>query len=237
MNDLTPIEERFRMANPIPDPANPPAMAPTAATALLELEERRGTMQTEQMPKPATTPSRDRKRTITAGIVAAAVVVAAALALWFGWLGNGGSGDGAELPVADGSVAADPTITFNEATLTCSYDGPTEFPLGVDATFTVVNDSAVPVDFGVGALKPGLGFEDARDAPYNWQLFELSTETGVLFPDDGADPTFSRMARGIREGTVPDHAGTWLIRCGTLPISGGPDFEHAVTTFEVVPSG
>ncbi len=59
MSDSTNIEARFRMANPIPDPANPPVSVVTAAAVLLDVEERSGTMQTKE---PITTPTRTRRR-------------------------------------------------------------------------------------------------------------------------------------------------------------------------------
>ena len=52
MTDLTSLEDRFRMANPVPDAANPPTTVVTAAAVLLDVEERSGTMQTQ---KPITT--------------------------------------------------------------------------------------------------------------------------------------------------------------------------------------
>jgi len=89
VSDLTRIEERFRMANPIPDPANPPLSASTAAAALLDLEKRRGTMQTDQTTQVPTTVPPQKKRRLVALTAAFAVVAAVAgIAIWLS-----GSGD------------------------------------------------------------------------------------------------------------------------------------------------
>ena len=47
MSDLTSIERRFRMANPVPDPSNPPVPASSAAAALLDINARSIEMQTQ----------------------------------------------------------------------------------------------------------------------------------------------------------------------------------------------
>jgi hypothetical protein len=61
VSDPAQIEDRFRMANPIPDPTNPPATVTPAAEVLLALEMRRRTMQT-QATNPTTKPTKPRQR-------------------------------------------------------------------------------------------------------------------------------------------------------------------------------
>ena len=77
MSDLTHIEQQFRLANPVPDPADPPVGAPTAAMALLDIETRSIDMQTQQQQveeQPFPESPRNRTRLIGA-LVAAAVVI------------------------------------------------------------------------------------------------------------------------------------------------------------------
>lgn len=105
MSDLTRTEERFRMANPIPDPANPPAAATPAAEVLLDLERRR-TMQT-QGKNPTTTQPRNRRQRRRGPLVAAAafgaVLVVGAIVL--------ASGGDNEEPEADAATTVAPPST------------------------------------------------------------------------------------------------------------------------------
>jgi hypothetical protein len=77
VNDLTRLEERFRQANPVPDPFDPPMTVTTAATTLLDLEERKVTMQ-------ATTVTEPTKRGPQRPLLIAARVAAVVLLLGVG---------------------------------------------------------------------------------------------------------------------------------------------------------
>lgn len=88
MSDLTSLEQRFRAANPVPDPSNPPMAASSAAAALLEFEARSVEMQTDERtvqldPKP----TRNVNRLII-GAAAAAVTVVLIILFASGMLGG-----------------------------------------------------------------------------------------------------------------------------------------------------
>lgn len=68
------------MANPIPDPGNPPVTVVTAAAVLLELEDRSGTMQTQE-PITTTPPSQRRRNGLIAAAAAFLVVLIAGVAI------------------------------------------------------------------------------------------------------------------------------------------------------------
>jgi hypothetical protein len=78
VSDLTSIEQRFRMANPVPDPSNPPVPASSAAAALLDINARSIEMQTQVQPlpdQPLTESPAPKKRMIPALAAAAVVIV------------------------------------------------------------------------------------------------------------------------------------------------------------------
>ena len=77
MSDLTSIERRFRMANPVPDPSNPPVPASSAAAALLDINARSIEMQTQvqQLPDQPLTESPAPKKRMIPALAAAAVVI------------------------------------------------------------------------------------------------------------------------------------------------------------------
>jgi hypothetical protein len=106
VTDLTRIEEQFRMANPIPDPANPPLRASTAAAALLDLE-RRGTMDTKEtrVPTGVATPRRRRSPALVAAAAFAAVIMIGVVTV----LVNSGGGETA--PVGG---SADPATVIQD---------------------------------------------------------------------------------------------------------------------------
>jgi hypothetical protein len=101
VTDLTRIEEQFRMANPIPDPASPPLRASTAAATLLDLEER-GTMDTKetQVPTAVPTPRQRRSPVLVAAAAFAAVIVIGVVAV----LVNSGGGETAPVGAGDDSA-------------------------------------------------------------------------------------------------------------------------------------
>lgn len=111
MNDLTSIEQRFRLANPIPDPSNLPMAASTADAALLDLEARSVDMQTQDPPiriEPSSRPPRDRRWLILALGAAAAAVVAIVIAASM----LGGSGEPQVDVVAPTELSPVETVTL-----------------------------------------------------------------------------------------------------------------------------
>jgi hypothetical protein len=107
---MTGIEKRFRMANPIPDPANPPVTSTTAAAVLLDMDKRRGTMQTrEDSPNAAPQTSPPRRR--TGPLLAAAALVAVIIVGVGIWLAP----EGDTVAPADATTSLSPAMTAEEA--------------------------------------------------------------------------------------------------------------------------
>lgn len=232
MTEQTRMEQRFRAANPVPDPADPPMNAPAAATALLDLEERKGTMQTKEIPNEVAAPPKRPRRGLVAG-VALAVVVAAGGFAW--WIAPGSAPE--EGPSASETAGA-PTITFDGASLSCSYSGPAQFTLGEDSIFTGVNNSGVPLIMAVVALREGVNPDSvAGDQTRNPSLIVEETRAAISFPEDAADPTFNRLSLGVREGTVADDPGLWIVVCDSPRGSEGPQVHQVVDAFDVVGAG
>lgn len=117
MSDMTGIEERFRMANPIPDPANPPLTAATPAALLRDVEKKRGTMQPQENTStetPQAPPPRRRNGPLVAAAAFAAVIIVGVgivLAL--------ANNDGGE-PATTGTTQAPPTTTAAPTTTTAA---------------------------------------------------------------------------------------------------------------------
>ncbi len=88
MSDLTSLEQRFRAANPVPDPSDPPMAAASAAAALLEFEARSVDMQTEERPTQLEPQQRQNVSRIVIGAAAAAVTVILIVLFASGLLGG-----------------------------------------------------------------------------------------------------------------------------------------------------
>lgn len=115
MSDMTGVEVRFRMANPIPDPANPPSAATTPAAVLLDLEKKRGTMKTRENASIEAPPPRRRN-----GLLVAAATFAAVIIVGVGILLTSGGDDKADVATtvttqAPPTTLPAPAITVDEA--------------------------------------------------------------------------------------------------------------------------
>lgn len=88
MSDLTSLEQRFRAANPVPDPSNPPMAAASAAAALLEFEARSVDMQTEERPTRLEPEGPRNLNRLIIGAAAAAVTVVLIILVATGILGG-----------------------------------------------------------------------------------------------------------------------------------------------------
>lgn len=220
MSDLTQLEERFRMANPVPDPADPPMTVLTAPTALLEIDERRGTMETKERPAPTpASPARSR-RWVAAGVAFAVVVAAVGL----GFLLNRGEGPGPATSPDTTLFTGTPTVTFDGTS--CVYQGPSEFTLGQPRTFRFVNAS--PDRFRGSSSKlftDGLTPAQIESRPFDSQMtVNLGRDI-----DAGATVEFS----GAPGAPVPDEAGTWALTCD--PVWPNDGFSGVAATYEVIP--
>ena len=159
MSDLTRIEERFRMVNPVPDPADPPMSARTAATTLLELDKRKETMQNTT----PTQPTRNEKRRPWLIAAAAAIVIIAGVVA-FAFVAN----DGTDVADSDSRVLQ---LTFDGEQ--CIYEGPSVLSEGeVEVVFH--NESSEESFFDFGRLDEGRTTQElidyfaedpSRDAP------------------------------------------------------------------------
>ncbi len=133
MSDMTCIEERFRMANPIPDPANPPLTAATPAAVLLDLEKKRGTMQPrENASTTAPPPRRWNGPLVAAAAFAAVIIVGVGILLASG-------GDDEEIVATTVTTQAPPTTATTAAPTTTTAATTTLPPpaLTVEEAFAV----------------------------------------------------------------------------------------------------
>ncbi len=140
MSDLTRIEERFRMVNPVPDPADPPMSARTAATTLLELDRRKETMQN---PTP-TQPTRNERRRPWLIVIAAAAIVIIVGVVAFVFVAN----DGTDVAGSGSRVVQ---LTFDGEQ--CIYEGPSVLSAGEGQVEVVFhNESSEESFFWFGRL-------------------------------------------------------------------------------------
>ena len=120
MSDLTRIEERFRTANPIPDPANPPVTMSTAAAILSDLTERNAPMKTQEETREAAPPDRRRNgMLVAAGVLLVALIAGGAYLLT--------TGDGSEP-----SPATQPPVETTQATVETTQATVETTPLALD---------------------------------------------------------------------------------------------------------
>ena len=143
MSDLTRIEQRFRMVNPVPDPADPPMSARTVATTLLELDKRKETMQNTT----PTQPTRNERRRPWLIVIAAAAIVIIVGVVAFVFVAN----DGTDVADSDSRVVQ---LTFDGEQ--CIYEGPSVLSAGqgqVEVLFH--NESSEESFFNFGRLDEG----------------------------------------------------------------------------------
>ncbi len=149
MSDLTRIEERFRMVNPVPDPADPPMSARTAATTLPELDKRKETMQNTT----PTQPTRNERRRPWLIVIAAAAIVIIVGVVAFAFVAN----DGTDLAGSDSRVVQ---LTFDGEQ--CIYEGPSVLSEGeVEVVFR--NESSEEGIFWFGRLDEGRTTQEMID--------------------------------------------------------------------------
>ena len=165
MSYLTRIEQRFRMVNPVPDPADPPMSARTAATTLLELDRRKGTMQNTT----PTQPTRNKRRRPWLIVIAAAAIVIIVGVVAFAFVAD----DGTDVAGGDSLVVQ---LTFDGEQ--CIYEGPSVLSAGQGQVEVVYhNESAEESFFWFGRLDEGRTTqemidyiaEDRRNAP-SWTV-------------------------------------------------------------------
>ncbi len=151
MSDLTRIEERFRMVNPVPDPADPPMSARTAATTLLELDKRKETMQN---PTP-TQPTRNERRRPWLIVIAAAAIVIIVGVVAFVFVAN----DGTDVADSGSRVVR---LTFDGEQ--CIYEGPSVLSAGEGQVEVVFhNESSEDSFFDFGRLAEGRTTQELID--------------------------------------------------------------------------
>lgn len=181
MSDLASIEDRFRLANPIPDPANPPMTASTAAALLLDFRERNVSMQTEET-TPKTTPPRRGWNPVLVAVAGFLVV----LIVGVGVVLASTRGDDVEPatvttqpPTTATTQPATTTTTVTE-TLTSSVDE----ALGIkDAYFVAYNSGDAEAVLGMFATSATFGgsFGAEDRAEYEellaWDLAQRTTLT------------------------------------------------------------
>ena len=160
MSDLTRIEERFRMVNPVPDPADPPMSARTAATTLLELDKRKGTMQNTT----PTQPTRNERRRPWLIVIAAAAIVIIVGVVAFAFVAD----DGTDVAGGGSRVVR---LTFDGEQ--CIYEGPSVLSAG-EVEVVYQNESSEASFFWFGRLFEGrttqemidyIADDPSRDAP------------------------------------------------------------------------
>ncbi len=142
MSDLTRIEQRFRMVNPVPDPADPPMSARTAATTLPELDKRKETMQNTT----PTQPTRNERRRPWLIVIAAAIVIIVGVVA-FVFVAN----DGTDVAGSGSRVVQ---LTFDGEQ--CIYEGPSVLSAGEGQVEVVFhNESSEESFFLFGRLDEG----------------------------------------------------------------------------------
>ncbi len=173
MSDLTAIEERFRRANPIPDPFDPPATASVAAAVLLDLEERTRAIRSQPLATQMPNPNRNRSWLVAAASFVLVLVVVGGMA-WF--LGGGAvteSADGSEVtsplefPVSElpsfhleVRYELDPAFATGpdgvpedlEALVTVSYGGPDLLRVDVNRSVPLFFDETGPPHEAAGSF-------------------------------------------------------------------------------------
>ncbi len=151
MSDLTRIEERFRMVNPVPDPADPPMSARTAATTLLELDKRKETMQNTTPTQPT---RNERRRPWLIAAAAASIVIIVGVAV-FVFVAD----DGTDLAGSDSRVVQ---LTFDGEQ--CIYEGPSVLSAGQGQVEVVFhNESSEESFFDFGRLDEGRTTQELID--------------------------------------------------------------------------
>ena len=109
--------------------------------------------------------------------------------------------------------ASEPTATYDGSG--CTYDGPDEFDVGSEVTFTLVEmveDSGV--GFGVWRLPTGMTAEEIRDRGI--------LNRGAQIAETEAEITES----GIRLTFMFDSAGLYALNCAARP-EDGPAVDYA----------
>ena len=199
MSDLTRIEQRFRMVNPVPDPSDPPMSARTAATTLLELDKRKETMQN---PTP-TQPTRNERRRPWLIVIAAAAVVIIVGVVAFVFVAN----DGTAVAGSDSRVLQ---LTFDGEQ--CTYEGPSVLSAG-DGQVEVVyhNETSEKSWFNFVWLDEGRTTQDMLDYNADNPTGPPSWTTGVWVQNNmpansSSIPTMRTVAPGLH----------WLV-CGQEP--------------------
>ncbi|MFB3098592.1 MAG: hypothetical protein ACE1ZX_00970, partial [Acidimicrobiia bacterium] len=151
MSDLTRIEERFRMVNPVPDPADPPMSARTAATAFPELDRRKETMQNTT----PTQPTRNERRRPWLIVIAAAAIVIIVGVVAFAFVAN----DGTDVADSDSRVVQ---LTFDGEQ--CIYEGPSVLSAGEGQVEVVYhNETSEESFFNFVRLDEGRTTQDMLD--------------------------------------------------------------------------
>ncbi len=137
------------MVNPVPDPADPPMSARTAATTLLKLDKRKETMQNTT----PTQPTRNERRRPWLIVIAAAAIVIIVGVVAFAFVAN----DGTDVAGSDSRVVE---LTFDGEQ--CIYEGPSVLSEGeVEVVFN--NESSEETVFWFGRLDEGRTTQDVID--------------------------------------------------------------------------
>jgi len=110
------------------------------------------------------------------------------------------------LALAGCSTSTEPTTTFTGDD--CSYDGPLEFDLGTEVTFTFVNSSDnSTAGYGIWKTPDGTTTADL-ELTLGW------------FPGDTEAHSESRPGFDKESVVMLDTAGTWAVTCHL--VAGGP---------------
>ncbi len=189
MSDLTPIEQRFRMANPVPDPSNPPMTVSPAAAALLDIDARSIDMQTqvqEPLEQPLTESPAPKRRLIVALAAATVIIVIVAAALFNG---------------ADETTQTDVIAPDDDP---ISYE-PEPVPFGEDYSLAVVDDyfaanSAADFDALLALFTPEATFSGVINIAGEEEVFAWNAAQGTQFtePDCTVPDEPSAQAVNVR---------------------------------------
>ena len=133
------------------------------------------------------------------------------------------------LLVAACSGVDEPTATFTGED--CEYEGPAEFDLGSEVTFTLINESeTTDMGYSVWTVPPGTTAGEIRQGG----IF------AVVGDDDSSPykfydfiPTPNAVGVPVQLTITPDTPGTHALICFDASSFAGPDVDHAVI-FEVV---
>ena len=137
------------MVNPVPDPADPPMSARTAATTLLELDKRKETMQNTT----PTQPTRNEKRRPWLIVIASAAIVIIAGVVAFAFVAD----DGTDVAGSGSRVVQ---LTFDGEQ--CTYEGPSVLSAG-EVEIVYHNETAESAWFNFVRLDEGRTTQDMLD--------------------------------------------------------------------------